>query len=307
MRRRGATGRPRRPRDDPDVGDGLRPGGAAFAADRFGVPRASYGRLREACQTDVDPQNGDNHILLAPLAFNLLMGRSWPPGHDPRRRAPPRPHARRDLAGVGSQPSARTPAVTTTATTTVTSTFAPRHRATPAAATPAVCGPTRDRPPLGPCRHDDQRRQQRRRHQPDDAGRPRRQLAPADRHRPEALDERRSRRETPSTTSHSVAAHGEPSRWRRSPANAARLAASTGIPAGVNGTSASAISPPAQQPPPARAGGALRGGYRAALVPFTPAGIPAGGEPRGVGGAAPPARGLAVSTTLWLVVLGSRS
>ena len=25
------------------------------------------------------PQNGDNHILLAPLAFNLLMGRSWPP------------------------------------------------------------------------------------------------------------------------------------------------------------------------------------------------------------------------------------
>ena len=25
------------------------------------------------------PQHGDNHVLLAPLAFNLLMGRGWPP------------------------------------------------------------------------------------------------------------------------------------------------------------------------------------------------------------------------------------
>ena len=28
------------------------------------------------------PQHGDNHILLAPVAFNLLMGRHWPAGHD---------------------------------------------------------------------------------------------------------------------------------------------------------------------------------------------------------------------------------
>ncbi|MBA3799154.1 MAG: ATP-binding cassette domain-containing protein [Geodermatophilaceae bacterium] len=25
------------------------------------------------------PQHGDNHVLLAPMAFNLLMGRRWPP------------------------------------------------------------------------------------------------------------------------------------------------------------------------------------------------------------------------------------
>jgi len=25
------------------------------------------------------PQHGDNHVLLAPVAFNLLMGRAWPP------------------------------------------------------------------------------------------------------------------------------------------------------------------------------------------------------------------------------------
>ena len=25
------------------------------------------------------PQHGDNHVLLAPMAFNLLMGRNWPP------------------------------------------------------------------------------------------------------------------------------------------------------------------------------------------------------------------------------------
>ncbi len=28
------------------------------------------------------PQHGDNHILLAPVAFNLLMGRHWPANHD---------------------------------------------------------------------------------------------------------------------------------------------------------------------------------------------------------------------------------
>jgi ATP-binding cassette subfamily B protein len=26
------------------------------------------------------PQHGDNHVLLAPVAFNLLMGRGWPAG-----------------------------------------------------------------------------------------------------------------------------------------------------------------------------------------------------------------------------------
>ena len=28
------------------------------------------------------PQHGDNHVLLAPVAFNLLMGRGWPPADD---------------------------------------------------------------------------------------------------------------------------------------------------------------------------------------------------------------------------------
>ncbi|MGI8683372.1 MAG: ATP-binding cassette domain-containing protein [Mycobacteriales bacterium] len=28
------------------------------------------------------PQHGDNHVLLAPVAFNLLMGRRWPPDQD---------------------------------------------------------------------------------------------------------------------------------------------------------------------------------------------------------------------------------
>ncbi|MDQ3733248.1 MAG: ATP-binding cassette domain-containing protein, partial [Actinomycetota bacterium] len=28
------------------------------------------------------PQHGDNHVLLAPAAFNLLMGRRWPPEQD---------------------------------------------------------------------------------------------------------------------------------------------------------------------------------------------------------------------------------
>ncbi len=33
------------------------------------------------------PQHGDNHILLAPVAFNLLMGRSWPPTEDDLQQA----------------------------------------------------------------------------------------------------------------------------------------------------------------------------------------------------------------------------
>ena len=33
------------------------------------------------------PQHNDNHVLLAPLAFNLLLGRRWPPTEDDLRDA----------------------------------------------------------------------------------------------------------------------------------------------------------------------------------------------------------------------------
>jgi ATP-binding cassette, subfamily B, bacterial len=47
-----------------------------------GLDRASVGargwRRRVACA----PQFHDNHVFCAPLAFNLLLGRSWPPTTD---------------------------------------------------------------------------------------------------------------------------------------------------------------------------------------------------------------------------------
>ncbi|HYU36270.1 MAG TPA: cysteine peptidase family C39 domain-containing protein [Thermoanaerobaculia bacterium] len=44
---------PPRARGRPDLGDGLRPAALKTLFEGFGIP-ISYGRLREACQTDLD-------------------------------------------------------------------------------------------------------------------------------------------------------------------------------------------------------------------------------------------------------------
>lgn len=54
------------------------------------------------------PQHGDNHVLLAPVAFNLLMGRAWPPSKEDLEEATAvcadlglRPLLQRMPAGIG--------------------------------------------------------------------------------------------------------------------------------------------------------------------------------------------------------------
>ena len=84
-----------------DVDLDLRPGDAAVLAGPSGAGKstlaAALAGLLPAAQGTVAlgqdapenpgwrtkvgfvPQHGDNHVLLAPVAFNLLMGRAWPP------------------------------------------------------------------------------------------------------------------------------------------------------------------------------------------------------------------------------------
>lgn len=56
----------------------------------FSPPREDGGEPADAGWRDrvgLVPQHGDNHILLAPVAFNLLMGRRWPPTEDDLEQA----------------------------------------------------------------------------------------------------------------------------------------------------------------------------------------------------------------------------
>lgn len=50
--------------------------GAVFAG---GLDIAAYGRLGWSKQVLAVPPNQDDHLFSGPLAFNLLLGRSWPP------------------------------------------------------------------------------------------------------------------------------------------------------------------------------------------------------------------------------------
>ena len=87
-----------------DVDLDLQPGDSAILAGASGAGKSTLAaalagllphhsghvRLDTATATDpgwrdrvgLVPQHGDNHILLAPVAFNLLMGRRWPASHD---------------------------------------------------------------------------------------------------------------------------------------------------------------------------------------------------------------------------------
>ena len=53
-------------------------GTTALPHGRPGSPASSAWRAR----VQLVPQHRENHILLAPLAFNLLLGRGWPPTED---------------------------------------------------------------------------------------------------------------------------------------------------------------------------------------------------------------------------------
>ncbi len=149
-------------------------------------------------------------------------------------------------------PTARRAAVTAAATVTAGSTPPPRQRTRPAAADPGGVRADVQALAVGQGARDDERGEQRRRHQHDDANEPRRQVAPAERDRAGGLDRRgdhgAARDDEPGGPGHPAASSGR----RRRPSSAARLAASTGSPAGATGTSASAIAAPASATPRAR-------------------------------------------------------
>jgi ATP-binding cassette subfamily B protein len=52
-----------------------------------GLDRATIGDIAWRERVATAPQFHDNHVLGASLAFNLLMGRAWPPSEDDRREA----------------------------------------------------------------------------------------------------------------------------------------------------------------------------------------------------------------------------
>ena len=92
-----------RARGDPDVGDGLRAGGAQVPARGFGVG-VSYGRLREACQTSVDGTSIDTLETLAaePGARRRAGDDAGRSPAAPRGRGAARD--RRRAAAVGADP-----------------------------------------------------------------------------------------------------------------------------------------------------------------------------------------------------------
>jgi ATP-binding cassette subfamily B protein len=52
-----------------------------------GLDRASIGARQWRKKVAAAPQYHENHILTGTLAFNLLMGRAWPPMHEDMREA----------------------------------------------------------------------------------------------------------------------------------------------------------------------------------------------------------------------------